>query len=140
MVMPFVLTLVLQAQQFQSPSCVEGQGWNYVIRERDLGKTPRWGEPQDAPPLPPRAAIRSAREFLRRMTCQGVDQWEVHQVALQPIAGTLDVWVYLVKFVEPSRVPKRGSAGSFFPRAVDVVVLLDGTAVAPSVGPWPPRR
>jgi hypothetical protein len=118
--MAFVLTLVLEAQQFQSLSCVEGQAWNYVIRARDLEQTPRWREPDDAPPLPPRAAVRSAREFLRRMRCQDVDQWEVHQVALKPIAGKTDVWVYLVKFVEALRVPKRMGPGSFFPRVVDV--------------------
>src|SRR5258706_3061221 len=140
MVVPFVLTLVLAAQQFQSPSCIEGQGWSYVVRERDLGKTPRWRQQDDVPPLAPRAAVRSARESLRRMTCKDVDRWEVRQVALQPIASAADVWVYVIKFAEPLAMPTRAVAGSGFPRVVDVVVLLDGTAVAPSVGPWPPPR
>lgn len=75
MVLPLVLTLVMQAPRFQSPSCVEGQRW-----------------------------------------------------------------VYVVEFVEPLHVPKDSVIGSSFRRGVNVVVLLDGTAVAPSAGPSSPCR
>lgn len=140
MVLPVMLVLVMQAPRFDSPSCVEGQAWEYVIREHDFGKSPRWREADDTPPLTPRAALRSARAFLGRMECSQPDAWELHQISLRPIAGERDVWVYIVELVQPLRVPKDAAIGTSFRREVPVVVLLDGTAVAPSVRPWPPRR
>ena len=73
------------------------------------------------------------------MKCEQPDEWELHRVSLQPIAGEPDVWVYIVEFLR-LRVPKDAVIGTAFPSQVSVVVLLDGTAVAPSVKSWPPRR
>ncbi|MGE5602044.1 MAG: hypothetical protein ACM30E_03275 [Nitrososphaerales archaeon] len=64
----------------------------------------------------------------------------MHQTILQPVAGERDVWVYVVEFLEPVHVPKGSVVGVLHPRDVRVVVLLDGTAVAPAEGPWPSRR
>jgi hypothetical protein len=135
-----MLVLVMQAPRFESPSCVDGQVWAFVIRERDVSSGPRWTEADEAPPLTPRAALRSARAFLGRMTCRQPDAWEVHQISLQPIAGERDMWVYVVEFVQPLHVPKDTLIGSSLRRGVSVVVLLDGTVVVPSVGLSPPRR
>jgi hypothetical protein len=73
------------------------------------------------------------------MSCKDAGAWEVVEVGLRPIRSERDVWIYVVKLQEPLPTLK-GSAGSMFPRVVDIPVLLDGTALVPSVGPWPPPR
>ena len=139
MLLPLVFALVLQAPYFQFPSCAGGEMWKFVVRERDVERIP-WHDTDAAPPLAPRAAVRSARELLRRMGCRGADAWELHQIALQPIAGVRDAWVYLVEFTEPRPRPKANSVVSVLPRVATVVVLLDGTAVTPSAYPVQPPR
>lgn len=139
MLTAILFTLLLQTR-FQSPSCIAGEGWEFVVRSRDLEKSPRWHETSDTPPLAPRGAIRAARSLLVRMSCKAADEWEVAAVALRPIAGERDGWIYVVTFVEPLRTPKIAVLGSTLRRPVDIPVLLDGTALTPAVGPWPPKR
>lgn len=139
MLSAFMFTLLLQ-MRFQTPSCIAGEGWAFVVRGRDVDKSPRWQETRDAPPLAPRAAIRAARATLGRMSCKESEEWELVAVALRPVAGEPDVWVYLVTLMEPLRMPKASALGSIARRTVDIPVLLDGTALTPSVGPWPPKR
>ena len=134
-----LLTLLLQ-MRFQSPGCVAGEGWEFVVRGRDMDKSPRWPEANDAPPLPARAAIRAARSLLSRLSCKDADKWELAAVALRPVAGEQDRWVYVVTFVEPLVLPNGSVVGSMLRRPVDVPVLLDGTALTPVVGAWPPKR
>ena len=134
-----LVTLLLQTR-FQSPSCVAGEGWEFVVRSRDLGKSPHWSQANDNPPLAARAAIRAARAVLSRMACKDPDHWELAAVALRPVAGESDTWMYVVTFVEPFAPPRGSVAGSALRRSVDIPVLLDGNALTPSVGPWPPKR
>jgi hypothetical protein len=133
-----MLTLLLQTQ-FQSPSCAAGEGWNFVVRGRDIEKSPRWNERESTPPFSPRAAVRSARAFLRQMNCKDADSWEVLEVALRPIRGEPDLWIYVIRFGEPLPIAK-GSVGSVFQRVVDVPVLMSGATVPHSVGAWPPPK
>ena len=139
MMLSLILLLATQGPRFASSSCAAGQAWEYVLRGHDFDRSPRWRTTDDAPPLAPRVAVRSARAFLGRMKCEQPDEWELHRVSLQPIAGEPDVWVYIVEFLR-LRVPKDAVIGSGSPSQVSVVVLLDGTPVAPSVKLWPPRR
>ena len=74
------------------------------------------------------------------MSCNEAEAWELAAVALRPVAGERDVWVYMVTFLEPLRMPKGGVLGSTMRRSVDIPVLLDGTALMPAVGVWPPKR
>ena len=134
-----IMFVVLLQMRFQSPGCTAGEGWEFLVRGTDVDTSPRWPETTDAPPLAPRAAIRAARSRLDRMSCKEPEHWEVEAVSLRPIAGQPNAWVYVVTFVEPLGAPKP-PAGSSLRRTVDVPVLLDGTALTPSVGPWPPKR
>ena len=134
----FMLTLFLQ-MQFQSPGCSMGDGWAFVLRGGDVDRSPRWLDTSDAPPLAPRAAVRSARSLLGRMSCSDADGWEVAAVAMRPVGGAGDVWISIVTFQEPLRPPK-GSVGAMLPRVLEIPVLMDGTVLMPSVGPGPPRR
>ena len=135
-----VLFALLLQMRFHSPSCTPSEGWEFVVRSRDVDKSPRWPDSHDAPPLAPRAAVRAARSILGKMPCKEAEGWELAAVALRPVAGEPNVWVYMVTFVEPFRVSKGSVAGSMPRRVVDIPVLLDGTALTPVVGPWPPKR
>lgn len=135
-----VLFALLLQMRFQSPSCAASEGWEFAAHSRNIDKAPRWPESQDAPPLAPRAAVRAARSMLGKMSCKEAESWEPAAVALRPVAGEPNVWVYIVTLVEPFRVPKGSMAGSTIRRMVDIPVLLDGTALRPVVGPWPPKR
>jgi hypothetical protein len=134
-----ILMLLLQVR-FESPGCMAGEGWSFALGARELDSSPRWQESVDEPPLAPRAAIRAARSLLGHMSCKQADSWEVVDVALRPVKGERNVWIYVVKFQEPLALKKGSAVGSVFPRVVDILVLLDGTAVTPSVASWPPRQ
>lgn len=134
-----LLTLLLQVR-YQSPSCMVGEGWSFVVQQTALDKGPPWQERDDAPPLAPRAAIRSARALLVRLSCKDADDWEVSQVALRRVRADLKAWMYVVTVQEPIRIPTSSPVGAVHPRIIEIPVLLDGTALIPSVGPWPPRR
>lgn len=77
--------------------------------------------------------------MLGRMGCREAEDWELAAVALRPVAGEPNVWIYMVTFVEPLRAPEGAASGSMLRRAVDIPVLLDGTALNPSIGSWPPK-
>lgn len=130
-----VIAGLLLQMRFVSPGCAPGDGWEFVVRSRDTAQGPRWTAEADAPPLAPRAAIRAARSLLDRMSCRDAAGWEVASVALRPLGGGPDAWVYVVTLVEPVPAAKE-PAGSTLRRTVEVPVLLDGTALTPSVGPW----
>lgn len=140
MLVSMMMVLVAaQGPSFTSPACTPGQQWVFVLSGRDVDKSPRWAATADAPPLAPRAAVRSARAFLERMKCGRPGEWELHQVSLRPIPGERNAWVYSVEFLR-LRVPNDAVIGSAFPDVVSVVVSLDGTVIAPAVKPWPSRR
>jgi hypothetical protein len=42
-----MFALLLQVR-FQSPSCTAGEEWEFVVRGRDVDRSPRWPETQDA--------------------------------------------------------------------------------------------
>jgi hypothetical protein len=98
-----VLFALLLQTRIQSPSCTAGEGWQFVVRSRDVDKSPRWIESLDAPPLPPRAAVRAARSMLGKMSCKDAERWELAAVALRPFAGAPNVWIYMVTLAEPVR-------------------------------------
>lgn len=135
-----VLLAGLLQTRFQSQSCIAGEGWEFVVRGSEVAKSPRWSDTRDAPPLPPRAAIRAARALLERMSCKDAGDWELSAVALRPVAGEREVWVYVVTFMEPLGRLRGSAVGSVLRRTVDIPVLLDGGALLPAKGSWPPKR
>lgn len=56
-----VMFALLLQMRFQSPSCIAGEGWEFLVRGTDVDKSPRWSETSDAPPLTPRAAVLHGR-------------------------------------------------------------------------------
>lgn len=112
-------------------SYLAGEKWEFRVARPDLAQAPAWRATDDAPPLPPRAAIRSARSMLQRLLASA-PKWEVHRVSLQPMASVPDSWVYLVEFTSPLLPPLApGVVGSHIGSQVTLVVLMNGKAVAP---------
>lgn len=143
MLLPLLFTLLMQAPRFESVSCDPDRRWQFGVGAADLDKGPRWRDTDEAPPLPPRAALRAARGFLGRMKCRQPEAWEVERVSLEPLRGEPDTWVYLVELAEPLRLPANSLVGSVPRRVVRVLVLLDGTVPTPRVvviapSPHPP--
>lgn len=69
--------------------------------------------------------------MLRRLLASA-PKWEVHRVSLQPMASVPGAWVYLVEFTSPSLPPPApGIVGSQIGSSVTLVVLMNGSAVAP---------
>jgi hypothetical protein len=140
MVVSLILSLMLQGGVFTSYA--GGQRWDFNVRGQDVEKGPRWRETDDAPPLPPRTAVRSARGLLSRLFTDGPD-WELGRVSLQQVAGTRDAWLYLVEFSSPLKVRPGALAGSAVREHMTVVVMMDGTAITPvrragRAGKWHP--
>jgi len=55
----------------------------------------------------------------------------LNKISLVPL-GEEGSWVYLVELEEPPPRPDGGIHGS-----LEIVVLMDGSAISPSVKPWP---
>ena len=130
--LPLILTLMLQGGVFTSYA--EGERWDFAVRGRDVEKAPPWRDIDDAPPLPPRAAVRSARLMLSKLVKHG-SSWELGKVSLQPIAGAAGVWVYLVEFTSPVQVRAGAMVGSSLRQQLTVVVMMNGTAISPDRRP-----
>ena len=135
--LPLILTLMFQGGMFTSYA--EGQRWDFAVRGQDVENALRWRETDDAPPLAPRAAVRSSRVMLSKLVKEGPD-WELGRVSLQQIAGTTDVWVYLVEFTSPVHLRAGAVVGSGLREQLTVVVMMNGTAVTPDRRPAQTRR
>jgi hypothetical protein len=128
-----MLVLMIQATPL-GPALVtfsshaEGARWEFVIPSGQLDTAPLWHDSEEHPPLAPRAAVQSARQMLSAIVDRA-DEWELAEVTLHQI-GQTGLWVYKVKFLSP--LPNvTGTIGSALRSQMDVIVLLDGTAIRP---------
>jgi hypothetical protein len=119
---------VSAGEQTKYWSWLDGQRFEFVVPPDTVRQFP-WVESADAPPLAPRAAIRSAERLLPQLV-PGADEWTLREVQLQPVFGSGHGWVYLITFVKspPPNVMWDGPLPS-----LRLVVLMDGTAVVPTV-------
>ncbi len=111
---------------------VDVQRYVSVVSRQDLDVSPRWRAEDDAPPLPPRAAIDAATEVMSPFSVNGV-VWRVGRVTLQPVLAS-DRWIYVVEFArDPHADSSAGPTLFSGPASVmAVVVLMDGRAVVPT--------
>jgi hypothetical protein len=125
-----LLAAALFAAQVETTFTVEYGGKKYLYRVTDteLLKTPAWPAGQENPPLSARRAIEAARTRLAGLLPNGKD-WRLYAVTLRPID---DRWIYLVDFLEPLR---GDGGGQQLSAGFQVVVLMNGVAVSPSVSP-----
>ena len=132
---PLLLTLLLFAPQETSPiasfsSYLGGQRYEFIVSRTALSASPRWGSDEAFPPLAPRAAVPAARQQLEALVTDP-ERWRLNKISLVPL-GEEGTWVYVVELEEPPPRPDGGIHGS-----LEFVVLMDGSAVSPSVKPWP---
>lgn len=125
-----LLAAALLVAQLDTTFTVEygGKKYEFQISDQDLQKTPAWQPGQENPPLSARRAIEVATKQIATLLPNGKD-WRLYAVTLRPIEGR---WVYLVDFLEPLRGT---GAGQQLSAGFQVVVLMNGTAVAPRVTP-----
>ena len=124
------LAIAILAAQAETTFTVDYGGKKYEFRVTDAGlqKTPDWAPGQENPPLSARRAIDVAKRELGMLLPNGND-WRLYAVTLRPIENR---WIYLVEFLEPLKAggPERQLSSGF-----QVVVLMNGVAVAPRVSP-----
>jgi len=111
-------------------SYVRAERWDFVITRETLNQTPLWAEAEDVPPLPVRRAMSIAARQLAGLVSDA-ERWRFAEVSLRPI-GEPRHWVYVVDYSEPPPSPEGGLTSR-----LALLVLMDGTAVAPSRTPWP---
>jgi hypothetical protein len=133
-----LLVLLLAALQVNGGDAVgrwssylHGQRFDFIVRWVELEQTPLWLESDQNPPLPPRRAIAAARAELARLV-PAPEAWQLSEVQLQPVGGP-DRWVYLVGFSEPPP----GPLGGIGPMPLQIVVLMNGVAIEPTLTPSP---
>ena len=107
-------------------SYVDGQQFDFAISHETLSSDPFWLDKNDAPPLPPRAAVRAATQLLPKLV-KNADTWSLESVSLKPLLNT---WIYLVTFRPPA------PTGISEIIQMRMVVLMSGEAVVPTVTPW----
>jgi len=125
----FFVAMALLAAQADTMFTVQygGKTYEFRIADQDLQRTPAWQAGQENPPLSARRAIDIATKQLATLLPNGKD-WRLYAVTLRPIENR---WVYLVDFLEPLR----DGAGQQLSAGFQVVVLMNGAAVAPRVSP-----
>lgn len=116
-----------------------------VVTRAAIKQSPRWHADADAPPLPPRAALRAATDALRVLT-PDTSRWEARSIRLTQLLFP-DAWVYIVDMERRPPLPPPapppagltgtapvlagGVAGSFMGAPMQIVVLMNGEAVTP---------
>ena len=114
-------------------SYVGRERWDFVVRQLDLERAPKWSETDNTPPLNARAAILAGRLFLRQLLKDG-DDWRFDAVVLKPV-GPRDgsFWVYVIEFSPPLPKPStvEPTAGSFISSPLAMVILMNGEAIVP---------
>jgi len=122
------LVIALLAGQVETTFTVEygGKTYEFHISDQDLQKTPEWPAGQETPPLSPRRAVDIASKHLATLLPDGKD-WRLHAITLRPLDSR---WIYVVEFLEPLRT---GGAGQQFSSGFQIVVLMNGVAVAPLI-------
>jgi len=104
-----------------------GKKYTSTVTQVALDRGPRWKADADDPPLPARKAIRAA-DALKVRVAKLADgwTWEFKGAALKPLGK--DQWYWSVTY----EAEKEGVA-SFGPWRLELIVLMDGTAVEPVV-------
>ena len=112
---------------------LNGECWVLRVTASDLATVPVWRESDDAPPLPPRAAIAASRVVLRELVKDG-DEWELERISLRQIGLGSDVSIYEVKFLSPLPPLPPNTVGSVGRSPLSLIVLMDGRAITPTKG------
>ena len=100
-----------------------------MVTQDDLQNVPKWGKADEWPPLSPKKAIRAAKVAIKGLVV-GVEDWSPEKVLLRRV-GSSENWVYVIEMF--SVFPPGVTVGRS--QSIEVVVLLDGSAIRPKVLP-----
>jgi len=109
----------------------EDKQFLFELDRVQMESTPSWDENQQNPPISARHAFNAARKRLATLVSMS-EKWDLIEIVLRPMpAPTVGKWIYVVKFRPPvfSKDPK-GSVST-----VDLIVLMDGIALQPTIAP-----
>ena len=137
-ILPLALTLALiplcvRAQQtvLRTSSRFGTNEYSCVVTQEGLEKVPKWPQTDEWPPLSPKKAIQAAKGVMRGLVeGVGVEDWSSEKITLRR-AGSVGNWVYVIAMA--SVFPPSVVVGQA--QSIEVVVLLDGTAIKPKVIP-----
>jgi hypothetical protein len=134
-----VLTLILLSLSLQLTepgvagsfsSHTRGVRWDFNLTHATLDQSPDWTEADEWPPLSPKRAIELAWQQLGTLVGD-TEGWRFDSISLKQF-GPKRKWIYVVEIDEP---PPRADGGIH--SSIKLVVLLDGTTVAPVRRPRP---
>jgi hypothetical protein len=106
--------------------------WDSKLTRAMVDQAPAWQEADQWPPLSPRRAIELAWQQLGTLV-DDRERWRFSSISLKQV-GPQRTWVYIVEISEPPPRPDGGIHSS-----IELIVLLDGTTIAPLKRPWPPQ-
>lgn len=135
---PLALVLLALTQTTEAPnkSCITsrafGKTYKSCVDENSFRSSPAWNrEKQSSPPVSPRKAVQVA-EKMRKAVANAPDGWKWELMNLNLTFREDDHCAWLVMF---QAIPALPEDEQRFPlHEITLVVLMDGTAIEPTVG------
>jgi hypothetical protein len=107
----------------------EGKEYVVVVTKSELEKTPAWTDEDEEPPLPAGRALKLA-DAMKEKLVQDPKGWKWERYDANLVENTFtNRWFWAFKY---HCFPQSGALSGAAPH-LDVVVLMDGTAVEPAV-------
>jgi hypothetical protein len=117
-------------------SRIDGKELTFGLTEKQANQLSAWKTSMENPPVAVRQAIQSARKKLEELF-PAKRVWTLEDVTLKPVVFTLDakdgveLWQYHITFARHSDPPNPHSSDT--DGKVTLIVLMDGTAISPSI-------
>jgi hypothetical protein len=113
---------------YRTESRLKGKLFKFVVMESQLQNVPKWETKAEHPPLSPRKAMSIAKQKARELL-PAVYDWDVSALTLQR-TGAEGNWIYVVKATERPNQLRWNN-----PAWINIIVLMDGSAVEPTIAP-----
>ena len=130
-VLAFVALIPALAQSIQTSLIRDGQAYPIEIDDRLLRNTPSWDPETQEIPLSMPAAIRIARENLKRLAPKANKDWLLVKADLQRIGQRRNKWIYEIEFY----CYLSDSLCDGVDDLVTIWVKLDGKILEPTIYP-----
>ncbi len=115
------------------PSYAEQKQFFVELPDKPVG--PIWSSDAGNPPLPAANAIRLAIEQRNRLVGDTEDLvWSLESASIVPWQYETGFWYWHITF---DLNPRPGRGGTGIPARFDVIVLMDGTVLQPTIKDYP---
>ena len=118
---------VARAGELGFPSVAFGNSYQTIISDDTLQKSPVWKDNDENPPVSARQAMAAAEAVVARLIAPS-NEWR-RQLDGITLTQKGNRWFWRAQFVW---FPKDGGLGGL-PPYMDVIVLMDGKAIEPSI-------